>query len=74
MQGRTRKVRNVLFGAAVAGAMLFGGSQAVAAPRASTDCTGPGQIWFGTCPGKDCSGYCDGVPGVCLDGCCNCRL
>jgi hypothetical protein len=74
MTSMMRMARNAVFGLAVAGSLGFGTTQAVAAPRDQFDCTGPGEIYLGTCPGKDCSGYCDGVPGRCSMGCCTCQL
>lgn len=74
MRGRMRMVRNVVFGALVAGSLGFGVSQATAAASDPYDCVGPGEIWLGTCPGKDCSGYCDGALGHCSMGCCTCQL
>lgn len=75
MRARIQKVRSALFGVAVAGAMLFGGSQAVAAP-AQARCDYP-NVWLGEarCPtGTLCGQYCASGEGECGMGCCYCLL
>jgi hypothetical protein len=68
------RVRQVVFGLAVAGALGFGTTQAVASPRARSLCDGEGQVYLGTCPGRNCGGYCPSGVGACSQGCCECRF
>jgi hypothetical protein len=74
MQSSMQRLRNALFGGVVASAMLFGGTQAVAAP-ANPDRCQPPNVWLGlaACPtGKLCGEYCTSGEGECLNGCCMC--
>lgn len=68
------RIRHFAFGLAVAGAMGFGGSQALASPVAPrTACDEEGQIYVGTCPSSNCNSLCGGF-GVCRSGCCTCKF
>ncbi len=71
-------VRNIVFGAVIAGSLGFGATQATAAPSSGSACDGPGNVYLGTCPGtgprSDCGLYCDSGVGVCSNGCCTCLI
>lgn len=72
MRARTKRLRNGLFSVTMAGAILFGGSQAVAAPRSF--CDWPNAPAPGCDLGEDCGYLCMGDVGECGgNGCCYCQ-
>lgn len=74
MRTSMQRMRQVLFGLAVAGSLGFGATQALASqPALREPCDGEGQIYVGTCPGKNCGSLCPSGVGACSFGCCNCR-
>lgn len=69
------RIRHLVFGLAVAGALGFGGSQALASPVAPRSvCDEEGQIYVGTCPSSSCGSLCASGFGVCRSGCCTCKI
>ncbi len=75
MLSPVKRLRNALFGGVVASAIVFGGTQAMAAP-ANPDRCQPPNVWIGaSCPtGTLCGQYCASGDGECADGCCYCLL
>ena len=70
-----RRIRRLVFGAVVAGALGFGGSQALASPVAPRSlCDEEGQIYVGSCPSSSCGNLCASGFGVCRSGCCTCKI
>jgi len=66
-------IRHLVFGSAVAGALGFGGAQALASQPARNACDNPGEIYVGTCPSLQCGSLCASGFGVCKGGCCSCK-
>jgi hypothetical protein len=69
----SRRARHLGFGVAVAGALVFGGAQALASLPSRDGCDNPGEIYVGTCPGLQCGSLCASGVGVCKGGCCSCK-
>ena len=81
MPRSARRMRDGVFGAVVALALVFGATQAVASPAPTVfrACDGPGNIPVSSCPADlDCSATCaaHGYPdgGVCRRNCCTCAI